>query len=113
MNSSPLSFVRQSTDSVRQAFKRQLCRWTKADNQDLALDAAMDPTRSQPELGLENMLLGRQLIALERQVNRPTLTWRDRALFVLLANQRYSGQPDPPDLAETQDSPIIGRPTEV
>ena len=34
---------------------------------------------------LENTLLRQQLIVLQRQVKRPTLTWRDRALFVLIA----------------------------
>ena len=33
-----------------------------------------------------NALLRQQLIMLQRQIKRPKLTWRDRALFVLLAN---------------------------
>ena len=87
MNSSPLSFVRQSIDSICQAAKQRLRRWTKPDNHALVLNAAMDLTRSKSELLLENMLLRQQLIVLKRQVKRPTLTWRDRTLFVLLASR--------------------------
>jgi len=47
----------------------------------------MDLTRSKPELVLENMLLRQQLIVLKRHVKRPALTWRDRALFVLLVSK--------------------------
>ena len=36
---------------------------------------------------LENALLRQQLIVLKRQVKRPALTWRDRALLVLLASK--------------------------
>ncbi len=35
---------------------------------------------------LENVLLRQQLIVLRRQTKRPALSWRDRALFVLLAS---------------------------
>jgi hypothetical protein len=47
----------------------------------------MDLTLSKQELVLENMLLRQQLIVLQRQAKRPALTWRDRALFVLLASR--------------------------
>ena len=86
MNFSPFSFVRQSIDSLYQAARRRLRRWTKPDNHDLVLNVAMDLTRSKPELGLENVLLRQQLIVLKRQVKRPALTGRDRVLFVLLAS---------------------------
>ena len=39
---------------------------------------------------MENALLRQQLIVLQRQVKRPTLTWRNRALFVLLASKLRS-----------------------
>jgi len=87
MNSSPLSFVWQSIESVCQAAKQRLGWWTKPDNHDPVLNAAMDLTRTKSELLLENMLLRQQLIVLKRQAKRPTLTWRDRALFVLLASR--------------------------
>jgi putative transposase len=87
MNSSPLSFVRQSIEYVYQAAKQRLRRWTKPDNHDPVLNAAMDLTRTKSELLLENMLLRQQLIVLKRQAKRPALTWRDRTLFVLLASR--------------------------
>jgi len=87
MSSSPLSFVRQSIESVYQAAQQRLCRWAKPDDHDPVLNAAMDLTRTKSELLLENMLLRQQLIVLKRQAKRPTLTWRDRTLFVLLASR--------------------------
>ena len=86
MNSSPLSIVRQSIESICQAAKQRLRRWTKPYNHDPVLNAAMDLTRTKSELLLENMLLREQLILLKRQAKRPTLTWRHRPLFVLLAS---------------------------
>jgi transposase InsO family protein len=59
----------------------------KPASHDLVLKAAVDLTRSKPELVLENMLLRQQLIVLKRQAKRPALTWRDRTLFVLLASR--------------------------
>ena len=50
----------------------------------------MDLTRSKSELMLENALLRQQLIVLQRQVKRPALTWRDRALFVMLVSKLRS-----------------------
>ena len=87
MNSSPLSIVRQSIESICQVAKQRLRRWTKPYNHDPVLNAAMDLTRTKSELLLENMLLRQQLIVLKRQAKRPTLTWRDRTLFVLLASR--------------------------
>jgi len=87
MSFSPFSFVRKSIDSLCQAARQRLRQWTKPDSHSLALSAAMDLTRSKPELVLENILLRQQLIVLKRQVKRPALSWRDRTLFVLLASK--------------------------
>jgi len=87
MSFSPFSFVRMSIDFVCQAAKQRLRQWTKPGNHALVLNAAMDLTRSKPELVLENMLLRQQLIVLKRQVKRPRLTRRDRTLLVLLASK--------------------------
>ncbi len=87
MSYSPFSLVRKSIVSLYQAAKRRLRQWTKPDNHALVLNAAMDLTRSKPELVLENMLLRQQLIVLQRQAKRPALTWHDRTLFVLLASK--------------------------
>jgi putative transposase len=64
-----------------------LRQWTKPSNDTPVLDAVLDLTRSKPELVLENALLRQQLIVLKRQVKRPKLTWRDRALLVLLVSK--------------------------
>ena len=87
MSFSLLSFVRMTTDSLCQSAKQRLRQWAKPDNHALVLNAAMDLTRSKPELILENMLLRQQLIVLKRQVKRPALTRRDRMLLVLLASK--------------------------
>jgi hypothetical protein len=57
------------------------------DNQSLALNAVLDLSRSKSEVVLENALLRQQLIVLQRHVKRPSLTWRDRTLFVLIASR--------------------------
>ena len=44
-------------------------------------------TRGKSELLQEDALLRLKLIVLKRQVKRPALTWRDRALLVLLASK--------------------------
>jgi putative transposase len=87
MSFSPFSFVRRTIDTLCQSAKQRLRHWTKPDNHALALNAAMDLTRSKQELILENMLLRQQLIVLQRQVARPRLTWRDRTFFVLLSSR--------------------------
>ena len=86
MNSPLFSFT-QSIGSLWQAVKRWFRQWTKPDNHSLALNTALDLTRSRLELMLENALLRQQLIVLKRQVKGPKFTWRDRALFVLLASK--------------------------
>lgn len=60
---------------------------TKPANHSLLSGAATDLVRSKHELVVENALLRQQLIVLRRQVKRPQLTSRDRALLVLLASR--------------------------
>jgi transposase InsO family protein len=81
------SGIRRRLNSLRHAAKQLLRRWTKPDNQSLALNAVLDLSRSKSELLLENALLRQQLIVLRRHVKRPAFTWRDRALFVLIAGK--------------------------
>ena len=57
MNFPLFPFVRQAADSLRQAVKQHLRRWTKPGNHALVPDAALDLTRSRAELVLENALL--------------------------------------------------------
>jgi hypothetical protein len=83
----PLFFLSQSIGSLWQAVKRRFRQWTKPIDDTLVLSTALDLTRSRLELILENALLRQQLIVLKRQTKRPKLTWRDRALFVLLSSK--------------------------
>jgi putative transposase len=84
------SLTLRCAGSIWQAIKRSLRQWTKPDNHSLALNAILDMARSKSELLLENALLRQQLTVLQRQVQRPKLSWRDRALFVLLASKLRS-----------------------
>jgi transposase InsO family protein len=84
------SFFRKCTDLLYQAANRRLRRWTRTDNHTLTLNAAVDLTRSKPELVLENAFLRQQLIILNRHVKRPAMTPRDRVLLVFLARKLHS-----------------------
>ena len=77
-------FIRRCLDSLPRC-QAPSSSWTTPDNQALALNTVPDLARSKSDLVLENELLRQQLIVLQRQGNRPTLTWRDRALSVLMA----------------------------
>jgi putative transposase len=88
MNSfSLVTLMRQILGSLGQILLQPLRRWTKPDNYVPIPNAALDLTRSKSELMLENALLRQQLVVLQRQTKRPKLTWRDRALFVLLSSK--------------------------
>ena len=84
---SPLSLICRGLTALASNVKQRLRRWTKPDNQSLALNAVLDLTRPKSELVLENALLRQQLIVLQRHAKRPTLSWRDRALFVYIASK--------------------------
>jgi len=60
-------------------------RWTKPLVTSLPLETLTDLGRGKSELIAENALLRHHLIVLKRQVKRPTFTWTDRMLLVLLA----------------------------
>ena len=82
-----MDFLRQFILLAFQTIKQLLRRLTRPSGAALVPNAAIDLTRSRTELILENALLRQQLIVVSRQVKRPALTWRDRALFVLLASK--------------------------
>ena len=90
MNLRLSSIILRRLGSIRQVIKRSLRHLTKPDNHSLALNAALDMARSKSELVLENALPRQQLSVLQRQVQRPKLSWRDRALIVLLASKLRS-----------------------
>jgi hypothetical protein len=73
--------------SLYHGVNQRLRQCVRPDSGSLAVGAALDLTRSKSELVLENALLRQQLIVLQRQVKRPALTWRDRALLVLMASR--------------------------
>ena len=52
-----MNFLRQIVHSLSQAVKQHLRQWTQPDNHTLALNPALDLTRSKSELVLENTLL--------------------------------------------------------
>ncbi len=84
---SPLSLISRGLTALASNVKQRLRRWTKPDNQSLALNAVLDLARPKSELVLENALLRQQLIVLQRHAKRPTLSWGDRALFVYIASK--------------------------
>jgi putative transposase len=84
---SVFSSVRQGIRCFFQTVKHLLRRWTKPTNDAPVLNSALDLTRSKTELVLENAILRQQLVVLNRHTKRPTLSWRDRALFVFLASR--------------------------
>lgn len=65
----------------------KLRAWTKPCTQTLLVGAVTDLARSKGDPILENALLRQQWIVLQRRVKRPKLTWRDRAVFVVLASR--------------------------
>jgi putative transposase len=69
---------------------RHLRAWAKPNAHTLMGSAVIDLTRSQRDLILESALLRQQLIGVERQVKRPTLTGRARAVIVVLASRLKS-----------------------
>lgn len=65
----------------------QLRAWTKPVTENALAQTVADVPRSRQALLLENALLRQQLIVLKRQVKRPKLRWRDRAVIVALASR--------------------------
>ena len=74
MSFRPFLFVWRVIDSLCRSAKQRILQWTKPNNHALALNAAVDLTRSRPELVLESMLLRQQLIVLQRKAKRPAST---------------------------------------
>ncbi len=56
----------------------RLKQWTKPATSKQVIGTLADLKRSKRELIAENMFLRQQLVVLERQVNRPKITQRDR-----------------------------------
>src|SRR5258706_16467016 len=73
--------------AVLQRVREQVRAWTKPIAQTVVVGVVHDLPRSKTELVLENALLRQQLTVLDRQVKRPTFSWKDRWLIVLLASK--------------------------
>jgi putative transposase len=72
-------------DGCLDALSSRFTRWTKPLGTSLPLQTLVDLGRSKSELVAENALLRHQLIILQRQVKRPSITRTDRVLLVFLA----------------------------
>ena len=81
------TFVQRCINPLWHVIQQALRQWTKPDKRSLLLNAALDLDRTRFEMMLENALVRQQIIILERQSKRPRLSWRDRALLVLLASK--------------------------
>jgi hypothetical protein len=68
-------FVKRGLEAVGSRCIERLRKWTKPDNHGLVGGVVADATRSKSELMLENALLRQQVIVLDRQVERPQLSW--------------------------------------
>ena len=73
--------------AILQRVRDQVRAWTKPVARTAGVGVASDLLRSKAELVLENALLRQQLTVLDRQVKRPTFSWKDRWLMVLLASK--------------------------
>jgi transposase InsO family protein len=81
-----LSVITSFVTWLGQSLMSILRRWTKPITATPLVGAITDVTRSQRELLLENALLHQQLLVLNRQVKRPQLRGRDRAVIVGLTS---------------------------
>jgi len=62
-----------------------LAGWIRPRTTTAVAGSAIDLIRTRRQLLMENALLRRQLIVMQRQLPKPRVSWRDRALFVVLA----------------------------
>lgn len=93
-------------------------RWTRPKGKGQAICTLADLSRSRSELIAENLFLRQQLIVLERQVEQPKLTQRDRQVLVLPGKHNLFGlhdlhalsSPAPPDLAPETKAHFVGMP---
>jgi putative transposase len=71
--------------TVMRKLENRFKQWTKPSSQSLVVGTLADVARDKRDLIAENALLRHQLIILQRQTKRPSLTQADRGLLVLLA----------------------------
>ncbi|MBN1361802.1 MAG: hypothetical protein JW993_14495, partial [Sedimentisphaerales bacterium] len=61
-----MSFLHLQARSLWQSIRQSIRQWVKPDNYSPALNAALDLSRSKSELMVENILLRKQLIIVQR-----------------------------------------------
>src|SRR5690348_5994686 len=81
------SALKQGGRVVLQRVQDHIRAWTKPIAHKVVVGVVTDALRSKTELVLENALLRQQLTVLDRQVKRPTFSWKDRWLMVLLTSK--------------------------
>jgi putative transposase len=96
-------FITRQVTRLGQCLIGQLRAWTKPVTETLLVGTVTDVTRSRQDLVIENAVLRQQLLVLKRQVKRPKLSWRERAVVVVLASR----------LATWQDALLIVKPETV
>jgi putative transposase len=73
--------------AVLQRVQEQVRAWTKPIARTMVVGIVSDLMRSKADLVLESALLRQQLTVLDRHVKRPTFSWKDRWLMVLLSSK--------------------------
>ena len=73
-----LSALKQRGLAILQRVREQVRAWTNAVAQTPGVGVVHDVLRSKADLVPENALLRQQLTVLDRQVKRPTFSWKDR-----------------------------------
>src|SRR5258708_25973505 len=73
-----------------QQLREKVLGWTQPVNYSLVVGVLQDLPRQKTDLLLENALLRQQLMVLQRQVRRPTLSGWDRVLMVVLSSKVQS-----------------------
>jgi len=67
--------------------------WAKSANQASSLGAVFDLARNESAMVLDDPLLPQQLTVMQWHVKHPSLTWRDRTLFVPMVSKVQPGEP--------------------
>src|SRR6476620_9960788 len=82
-----LTTMTDSLKHFRQLIQKNFIAWTKPARSSLVAGAVSDLPKSKPEFIAENALLRKQLIILNRQVKKPSFTFLDRFLLVVLVSK--------------------------
>jgi hypothetical protein len=81
------STVQHKANAFLQTLSQHFNTWTKPFPATVTVAAVTDLTRTKTDLLLEYGFLRQPLVALQRQVKRPHVTWRDRLFMILMASR--------------------------